>query len=121
MRLTSNYPDTVHLNQGLLLNWSPDQENTWGNVLIQLFYYSDLSRKADPALPANINTVNITVPDNGNYFLSPNDLGPFPVHALMGITIARGTQNEAILPLSRKRIYYFSSASVSTTALPVSQ
>ncbi len=37
----------------------------------------------------------------------------FP-NAYIGITIARGTQNEAMLPLSHKRVYYFSSASVST-------
>ena len=121
LRLISDYPDTVHRSRGIQLNWSPDKENTWGNVLIQLFYYNELSRKADSTLPAKINTVSITVPDNGHYFLSPKDLGSFPPNAVMGITIARGSQNEAILPLSRKRIYYFSSASVSTTPLPVSQ
>ncbi len=121
MALISDYPDTIHLARGVQLSWSPDQANTWGNVLIQLFYYADLSAKADSTLPARIGTVSITVPDNGNYFLTPKDLGPFPAHAVIGITIARGTQNEAILPLSRKHIFYFSSASVSTTPLPVSR
>ncbi len=119
MRLISDYPDTVHLKLGVPLSWSPDKDNTWGNVLIQLFYYVDLSKKVDSTLPGKINTVSITVPDNGNYFLSPKDLELFPIHAIIGITIARGTQNEAILPLSRKHIFYFSSASVSTTPLPV--
>ncbi len=121
LRLISDYPDTVHLNRGIPLSWTPDEENTWGNVVVQLFYYKDLSLKADSTLPQKINTVSITVPDNGSYFLSPSDLAAFPAKSVMGITIARGTQNEAILPLSRKRIYYFSSASVSTTALPVSR
>jgi hypothetical protein len=119
MELISTYPDTIQRSKGILLNWSPDEENTWGNVLIQLFYYKDLSKKADSTLPDKINTVSITAPDNGAYFLTANDLEPFPAKAVMGITIARGSQNEAILPLSHKRIFYFSSASVSTTPLPV--
>jgi hypothetical protein len=113
----SNYPDTISLSQGIQLHWSTDSENTWGNVLIQLFYYNALSRKGDSTLPEKISTVNLTVPDNGNYDLSKSDLSVFPRNAYIGITIARGTQNEAVLPLSRKRVYYFSSASVST--LPV--
>jgi len=109
-----DYPDTISINHGLSLQWSPDPDNTWGNVVIQLFYYSALSRKADSTMPDQIATVNITVPDNGKYYLSHSELNVFPKNAYIGITIARGTQNEAILPLSRKRVYYFSSASVST-------
>jgi hypothetical protein len=109
-----NYPDTVSMSRGLALKWSPDPDNTWGNVLIQLFYYSALSRKADSTMPDKISTVNITVPDNGRFYLSYSYLNIFPENAYIGITIARGTQNEAILPLSRKRVYYFSSASVCT-------
>jgi hypothetical protein len=112
--LISNYPDNLSISQGLPLQWTTDEENTWGNVMIQLFYYSTLSRKSDSTLPEKISTVSITVPDNGSYFLSKNDLSAFPANAFIGITIARGTQNESILPVSRKRVYYFSSASVST-------
>ena len=113
----SDYPDTVSLSRGLELQWTPDDENTWGNVLIQLFYYSTLSKKADLKMPDNIQTVNLTVPDNGNYFLSPIDMASFPSNSFIGITIARGTQNEAILPNSHKRVYFFSSASLSTAPL----
>jgi|SRR5579863_678554 len=109
-----DYPDTVSMSRGLQLQWQPDSDNTWGNVLVQLFYYSALSRKADSTMPDGISTVNITVPDNGRYYLSESELNVFPKNAYIGITIARGTQNEAILPLSRKRVFYFSSASVST-------
>ena len=109
-----NYPDTISLSRGLSLQWSPDPNNTWGNVVVQLFYYSALSQKSDSSMPDKISTVNITVPDNGKYYLSQSDLSAFPKNAYIGITIARGTQNEAILPLSRKRVFYFSSASVST-------
>lgn len=114
-----DYPDTVSISRGLPLQWLPDSDNTWGNVVVQVFYYSALSRKADSMLPQNISTVNITVPDNGRYYLTPSDLSTFPGNAYIGITIARGAQNEAILPLSRKRVYYFSSASMSTPPVRV--
>ena len=113
-QMFEQYPDTLSINKGISLVWTPDSENTWGNVMIQLFYYNTLSRKSDSTLPVNISTVSLTVPDNGSYFLTKTSLSAFPRNAFIGITIARGTQNEAILPLSRKRVYYFSSASVST-------
>jgi len=116
-----NYPDTVSTSDGLPLQWLPDADNTWGNVLIQLFYYSALSMKGDSTMPDKISTVNITVPDNGRYYLSHSELSAFPKNAYIGITIARGSQNEAILPLSRKRVYYFSSASVSTPPIRVKE
>jgi hypothetical protein len=112
-----NYPDTISEIRGLPLQWAPDSENTWGNVTIQLFYYSGMSRKFSATLPENIPIVNITVPDNGNYELNKSDLASFPAGAFIGITIARGTQNEAILPLSMKKVYFFSSASVSTSPI----
>jgi hypothetical protein len=114
-----NYPDTISKEDGLQLLWSPDVDNTWGNVVVQLFYYNVLSRKGDSTMPEKISTVNITVPDNGKYYLSATDLNVFPRNAYIGITIARGAQNEALLPLSRKRVYYFSSSSVSTPPVRV--
>ena len=89
--------------------------------MIQVYYFSTLSLKGDSTLPQAITTVSLTVPDNGNYYLSQTDLQSFPVNAYIGITIARGTQNEAILPLSHKRVYYFSSASVSTPPVRLAQ
>jgi hypothetical protein len=115
------YPNNLSLSKGIQLQWTPDNQNTWGNVLIQLYYFSSISQKADSTLPANITTVSLTVPDNGSYYLTKNDLSSFPCNAFIGITIARGTQNEAILPLSRKRVYYFSSASVSTPPVRLTQ
>jgi len=99
----SNYPDTLSINKGLQLNWEPDNANTWGNVVIQIYYYNTLSRKFDSSLPTDIQTANITVPDIGTYNLKKSDLLNFPSNAYISITIARGTQNEAILPISRKK------------------
>jgi hypothetical protein len=117
----SNYPNTLSIDKGLQLQWVPDNANTWGNVTIQLYYYNTMSRKLDSSLPDNIPTVNITVPDIGSYNLTKSDLMSFPSNAYIGITIARGTQNEAILPLSHKRVYFFSSASVSTSPVKLTQ
>ena len=110
----TGFPTVIHKPDGYTLNWNPDLANTWGNVMIQLYYFAALSQKADSTLPARIETVNITVPDNGGYSLTEHDLSAFPANAYLGITIARGTQNEATLPLSKKRIYYFTSAALST-------
>ncbi|HEY4936570.1 MAG TPA: hypothetical protein VII44_08315 [Puia sp.] len=119
--MISEYPDNLSLNKGLQLQWTPDNQNSWGNVMIQLYYYSSLSKKADSTMPDKISTVNLTVPDNGSYYLTKTDLSSFPCNAFIGITIARGTQNEALLPLSNKRVYYFSSASVSTPPVKLVQ
>jgi hypothetical protein len=119
--LVSGYPDTLSISHGQTIQWLPDSANAWGNVTIQMIYYSALSQLADSVMPENIPTVNLTVPDNGSYFLSKSDLHSFPPHAYIGITIARGTQNEAVLPISRKRIYFFSSASVSTPRVKITQ
>jgi hypothetical protein len=119
--LLSGYPDTLSISHGQTLQWLPDSANTWGNVTIQVIYYSALSRLADSVMPENIPIVNLIVPDNGSYFLSKADLRSFPPHAYIGITIARGTQNEAVLPISRKRIYFFSSASLSTPVERITQ
>jgi hypothetical protein len=116
-----SYPSALSVSKGLQLQWTPDTENTWGNVLVQLYYFSSLSRKSDSTLPVNISTLSLTVPDNGNYILTKSDLASFPCNAFIGITIARGTQNEAVLPLSHKRVYYFSSASVSTPPVKLIQ
>jgi hypothetical protein len=117
----TNYPRSFSVSKGLQLSWTPDTENTWGNVMIQLYYFAGLSIKADSTSPQSIATVNITVPDNGGYFLTKTDLRNFPRDAFIGITIARGTQTEAILPISRKKIYYFSSASMSTPPIKLTQ
>jgi hypothetical protein len=117
---STTYQDNISRKNGMDLKWAPDPYNAWGNVQVQLFYFAQLSRKSDSSLPQKINTVNLTVPDNGSYHLSSADLGSFPVKAFIGITIARGTQKDAILPYSRKRIYYFTSASVSTPPVRIS-
>ncbi len=117
----SDFPDALNTSKDLTLKWAIDNRNPWGKVIIQIYYYEGLSYANDSTLPAHINTINYTVPDNGSYNISSSDLQRFPPKSYVGITIARGTQNVVVLPLSKKRVFYFSSSSVSTPPLLVSE
>jgi len=116
----SDFPDFVDHSKDLNLSWETDELNPWGNVIIQAYYYPGLSQINDSSLPKEIQPLNITTPDNGNYTISVNDLLRFPVHSYIGISIARGTQVVSLLPISHKRIFFFSSSSASTPPLLVS-
>lgn len=110
----SAYPDSIDVSKDLVLKWATDPNNHWGNVIIQIYYYEGLSHASDSTLPAHINTLNFTVPDNGLYTIKASNLDVFPFKSYIGISIARGTQNVAVLPLSKKRVFYFSNSSAST-------
>ena len=119
VKLISDFPDSVASAKDVTLSWEPDNQYIWGQVVLQVYYYPSLSRARDPGLPQNIKPLNFTVPDNGNYILHATDLNHFPANAYIGISIARGSQNLASLPLSKRRIYFFSSSSASTLPLLV--
>ena len=119
VKLISDFPDVIDLSKPLNLSWDPDQRNFWGNVIIQVYYYPGLSSGQDPTLPKQISPLNYTAPDRGSYSISAKDLQKFPAKAYVGISIARGTQNEAVLPVSKKRVFFFSSSSASTVPLLV--
>jgi len=110
----SDFPDNINVSKNLTLRWANDPNNPWGNVIIQVFYYEGLSHASDSTLPAHIETLNFTVADNGLYTIIADDLKIFPAKSYIGISIARGTQNESVLPISKKRIFYFSNSSAST-------
>lgn len=110
----ADFPDAINSSQNLTLKWVADQNNRWGNVIIQIYYYEGLSHASDSTLPAHINTVEFTVPDNGSHTILSTELKMFPVKSYIGISIARGTQSVSVLPISKKRIFYFSNSSAST-------
>jgi len=110
----TDFPDAINSSQNLTLKWVPDQNNPWGNVIIQIYYYEVLSHASDSTLPDHINTVEFTVPDNGSHTILSTELKMFPVKSYIGISIARGTQSVSVLPISKKRIFYFSNSSAST-------
>ncbi|PWT76605.1 MAG: hypothetical protein C5B59_06140 [Bacteroidetes bacterium] len=117
INVITDFPDAVDLSKDVELKWAPDQGNKWGNVIIQVYYYPGLSQASDSTLPKQIRTLNLTVPDNGSYIIQKEMLQSFPRKSFIGISIARGTQNEAVLPVSRKRVFYFTNSSASTQPL----
>ena len=121
VNVVSDFPDAVDASQDLNLRWAVDPENAWGHVIIQVYYYAGLSHSSDSTMPEQINTLNYTVSDNGSYTIRFKDLQIFPSKSYIGISIARGTQNVVVLPISKKRIFYFSNSSVSTPPLIVNR
>jgi hypothetical protein len=115
----TDFPDVLDVAKDLNLKWAVDPKNAWGQVIIQVYYYADLSRQNDSTLPAQIKTLTYTVPDNGNYILPAHDLQVFPAKSYISVAIARGTQTEVVLPISKKRVFYFSNSSASTPPLLV--
>jgi len=110
----SDFPDSINISNNLILKWDSDQDNPWGHVIIQIYYYEGLSHASDSTLPPHINTLNYTVTDDGIHTIPASDLRIFPIKSYIGISIARGTQNESVLPVSKKRVFYFSNSSAST-------
>jgi hypothetical protein len=88
-------------------------------VAIQVYYYPNYSQANDPSFPASIKPLQYNVTDSGSFAIPLQDLQRFPTNSVIGISIARGTQNIAVLPLSKKRIYLFSSSSASTVPMKV--
>jgi hypothetical protein len=120
VKLIADFPDQVNYSQDLLLRWDTDSRNHWGNVIIQVVYFPVLSKASDSTLPAEIKALSYTVPDSGSFSISSNDLIRFPPGSFIGISIARGSQSVAVLPQSKRRVFFFSSSSASTPALKVS-
>ena len=119
VRLVNDFPDQIDLSKSLVLHWASDEMNPWKKVIIQVYYYPNYSQGNDPTLPNSIKPLQYNVADSGSFTVPVQDLQRFPINSVIGISIARGTQNTAVLPISRKRIYLFSSSSASTIPLKV--
>ena len=116
----ADFPDAINSSKDLTLKWAADPNSPWGHVIIQIYYYDGLSETNDSSLTKHIDTKNYTVADAGSFTIAAHDLQSFPVKSYIGISIARGTQNVVVLPISRKRVFYFSNSSASTPPLLVS-
>jgi len=119
VRVITDFPDQVDLSKSLQLNWVADEMNPWRKVIVQVYYYPNYSQGNDPSLPNSIKPLQYNVPDSGSFTVPVSDLQRFPINAVIGVSIARGTQNTAVLPVSKKRVYLFSNSSASTTPLKV--
>jgi hypothetical protein len=109
---------TVDISQPLVLNWLTDPSCSWGNVGIQIYYNAAASRfMHDPTLPATDTTFTYIVPDNGSYTLSTTQLQKFRVNSLITITLGRGSTLSAVLPVSKKRIFYYATSTMKSSPI----
>jgi len=108
----------INTAKNLALNWTPDAGNAWGNVVIKIWYNSSASRFLnDSTLPAKDTVLTYTVPDNGSYTIDSTDLKRLKPHSYVTLSLGRGSEASAVLPVSRRRVFYFATAS--ETATPI--
>ncbi len=114
-RYVSDFPKGKISNlNNLVLNWTPDASNPSQTVVIEISYYSGLTRSYEPSLPTSINTLTYIVPDNGSYTVSSSALQTFPEKSYINVSIGRGSQYQGLLPISQRRVFYWAISSVST-------
>jgi hypothetical protein len=114
-----NFPiGQIDMASSLTFNWVPDPNNSWGNVEIKIWYSAAMSRfLSDPTLPSQDTALSYTVPDNGTYTISSSDLQRLHRNSLVHVSLGRGSQAQAVLPLSKKRIFYYATASSSSPTI----
>jgi hypothetical protein len=119
LRYTSDFPlGQLNIASNLTLNWTPDPACTWGNIAIKIFYKGVESRfLSDSTLSSYDTTLSYIVPDNGSYTISSTDLQKLKRNSLVTLTIGRGSQIQAVLPVSLKRVFYYATSAVSTYTL----
>lgn len=118
---TADFPIS-HINRlnNLVLKWKKDASNSSGEVLIRIWYVAEMSRilAGDSTLPTTDVTLSYTVADSlGTYTVSSTDLQGFQVNSRVSITIGRGSEAIAHLPVSGKKVYFFAATSASTKQL----
>lgn len=120
LRYTSDFPSaSLNIGNDMVLRWVPDPGNTIGDVGIQLTYDSVLSRFNDSALVRSIAPLTYTVPDNGSFTISASALQVFPTNGYVTISMARATQYVDVLPVSKKSVWFYGTATLQTPPLVV--
>jgi hypothetical protein len=108
----------INIAKNLALNWTPDVGNAWGNVVIKIWYNAAASRFLnDSTLPATDTTLTYTVPDNGSYTIDSTDLKRLKKNSYVTMSLGRGSEASAILPISKRRVFYFATASETSTPI----
>jgi hypothetical protein len=101
-------------NANLILNWTADPLNSSGKVIITIYYNASLSRfQSDSSLPATDTTLTLNVPDNGSYTVSAASLHAFAQKSLITFRMVRGEESSAVLPVSHKRVFFFTASAES--------
>jgi len=112
----TDYPTgQIDISTNLTLKWIADPACSWGNVAIKIWYNAGRSRFiSDSTLPANDTVLSYIVPDNGSYTINLGDLQKLRVNSLVTFSLGRGSTSITVLPISKKRIFYYTSSSVSS-------
>ncbi len=111
----TDYPGQIDISTNLTLKWIADPACTWGNVAIKIWYNAGRSRYLnDSTLSAKDTVLSYTVPDNGSYTISSSDLQKLRANSIVTFSLGRGSTAISVLPISKKRIFYYTSSSVSS-------
>lgn len=89
-----NFPSSViDRNSNYPLSWTPDPNNEFHQVQIQITYYKGLSQYNDSAMPSEVSSCVYTVNDNGFFVIPSNDLRRFPSGSYVQLSIGRASTN----------------------------
>jgi hypothetical protein len=100
----------------LTLKWTPDPLCTWGNVGIKVDYNGTMNQAINgTSFSGKDTSLNYTAEDNGNFTISTNDLQKFKVGSIITVTFGRGSNVSAVLPISKKTIFYYATSSVQSS------
>jgi hypothetical protein len=105
----------INIANNLPLSWTPDAGNASGNVYIKIWYNAKMSRILnDSTLPATDTVLTYTVPDNGAYTIDSSDLMKLRPNSYVTMSLGRGSQATAVLPVSGRKVFYYATSSESS-------
>lgn len=108
---------TISNNTSYNLSWNPDPQNMFGKVLIQVSYYSGLSRYRNRDNPVSIENLVYTVSDKGSFVIPAGDLQRFPVSSYISISISRASDDR--WPTDHSHVEYIAVASAFSSPILV--
>lgn len=121
---TALYPGTLYVpynsisrSQNKQITWNPDPSNMFEKVIVQVYYYSSLSRYNNPSAPARINSLVYVADDNGSFTIPGADLNRFPAGGYVNLSVSRAT--DVNYANARTTVDYIAVVSSSTSPLLV--
>ncbi len=120
VKIPRSFPTAaIDISNNLTIGWTTDPLNSWGNVVIKIWYNAATSQfLSDSTLSSQNKTLTYIVPDNGSYTISSTDLqGGLQRKSFVTVALGRGTQVSAVLPVSHRRVFYFATASETSQLL----
>jgi hypothetical protein len=88
--LSVSFPASVIDRMAVLpLTWSPDPNNQFGKVQIDVIYNSAISQHNATGMPNSVAKLSYQVTDNGSFSIPASDLNRFPRDSYVSISIVR--------------------------------